>query len=72
MPILPDLYYKRLGTSAEALSARIMMVSFTVLLAGNFTASGFILLTVFDIVFSLEITVAARIVLTIPHIYPIK
>src|SRR5919206_783258 len=43
MLTLPDFYYRRFGNGAEGISSVLMMISFIVLVAGNFAASGFIL-----------------------------
>jgi solute:Na+ symporter, SSS family len=63
MLTLPDFYYRRFGNGAEGISAVLMMISFIVLVAGNFAASGFILSTVFGIDFFWAILIAAIIVL---------
>src|SRR5919202_734949 len=49
MLTLPDFYYRRYGNSAEGISAILMLISFIVLVAGNFAASGFILSSIFQI-----------------------
>ncbi len=61
---LPDFYYRRYGKAVEGPSALLMMLSFAVLVAGNFAASGFILEKVFGIDFLLGVFIAAMIVLT--------
>ncbi len=43
MLTLPDFYYRRFGTSVEGFSGMLMILSFMVLVAGNFAASGYIL-----------------------------
>src|SRR3990170_4940021 len=48
----------------EGISGILMMISFMVLVAGNFAASGFILERVFGIDFLLAVFIAAAIVLT--------
>jgi SSS family solute:Na+ symporter len=63
MLTLPDFYYRRFGNAAEGISGVLMMISFIVLVAGNFAASGFILSTVFGIDFIWAILIAAIIVL---------
>ncbi|HET8793292.1 MAG TPA: hypothetical protein VFM31_05830, partial [Nitrososphaeraceae archaeon] len=49
MLTLPDFYYRRYGVGTEGISSVIMMVSFIILVAGNFAAGGFILSTVLHI-----------------------
>ncbi|MFL6361196.1 MAG: sodium:solute symporter family transporter, partial [Nitrososphaeraceae archaeon] len=63
MLTLPDFYYRRFGNGAEGISAVLMMISFIVLVAGNFAASGFILSTVFHIDFLWAMLIAAIVVL---------
>jgi SSS family solute:Na+ symporter len=63
MLTLPDFYYRRFGNGAEGISGILMMISFIVLVAGNFAASGFILSTVLGIDFFWAILIAAIIVL---------
>src|ERR671923_1432090 len=63
MLTLPDFYYRRYGNGAEGISAVLMMISFIVLVAGNFAASGFILSTTLHIDFFWGILIAAIIVL---------
>jgi Na+/proline symporter len=60
---LPDFYYRRYGAATEGLSGIMMIVSFIILVAGNFAASGFILQLVFDIDFFPAMLIAATIVL---------
>ncbi|HEX9678238.1 sodium:solute symporter family protein [Nitrososphaera sp.] len=60
---LPDFYYRRFGNGAEGISGVLMMISFTVLVAGNFAASGFILEAVFGIDFFWAMMIAAVVVL---------
>ena len=60
---LPDFYFRRFGSGAEGISGILMMVSFIVLVAGNFAASGFILSTVLHIDFLWAMFIAAIIVL---------
>lgn len=61
---LPDFYFRRYGNGAEGISGILMIISFTVLVAGNFAASGLILQTVFGIDYLWAIIIAAAIVLT--------
>ncbi|HSA97749.1 MAG TPA: sodium:solute symporter family protein [Candidatus Nitrosotenuis sp.] len=61
---LPDYYFRRYGNGAEGISGILMRISFVVLVAGNFAASGFILQTVLGIPFLLGIIIAALVVLT--------
>jgi SSS family solute:Na+ symporter len=61
---LPDFYFRRYGKAVEGVSGILMMISFAVLVAGNFAASGFILEKVFGIDFLLAVFIAAMIVLT--------
>ena len=63
MLTLPDFYYRRFGNAAEGISGILMMISFIVLVAGNFAASGFILSTVLGIDFLWAMLIAAIIVL---------
>src|ERR671912_134970 len=63
MLTLPDFYYRRFGNASEGISGIIMMISFIVLVAGNFAASGFILSTVLGIDFIWAMLIAAIIVL---------
>src|SRR5919202_2618633 len=63
MLTLPDFYYRRYGNGAEGISAILMMISFIVLVAGNFAASGFILSSVFHIDFLWAMLIAAIVVL---------
>jgi SSS family solute:Na+ symporter len=63
MLTLPDFYYRRFGYGAEGISGILMVISFVVLVAGNFAASGFILSTVFGIDFIWAMLIAAIIVL---------
>jgi solute:Na+ symporter, SSS family len=63
MLTLPDFYFRRYGNGAEGISAILMMISFIVLVAGNFAASGFILSSVFHIDFLWAMLMAAIIVL---------
>ena len=60
---LPDYYYRRYGNASEGISGVLMIISFIVLVAGNFAASGFILQTVFGIDFFWGILIAALVVL---------
>src|SRR3989338_6159489 len=61
---LPDYYFRRYGNASEGISGILMIVSFIILVAGNFAASGFILQTVLGIPFLLAIIIAALVVLT--------
>lgn len=61
---LPDFYYRRYGNAVEGISGILMMISFVVLVAGNFAASGFILEKVLGIGFVPAMILAAGIVLT--------
>ena len=63
MLTLPDFYYRRFGNASEGISGILMMISFIVLVAGNFAASGFILSTVLEIDFIWAMLLAAIIVL---------
>jgi SSS family solute:Na+ symporter len=63
MLTLPDFYYRRYGNGSEGISAVLMMISFIVLVAGNFAASGFILSSVFHIDFIWAMLIAAIVVL---------
>src|SRR5919206_1306576 len=63
MLTLPDFYYRRFGNTSEGISGILMMISFIVLVAGNFAASGFILSTVLKIDFIWAMLLAAIIVL---------
>jgi Na+/proline symporter len=60
---LPDFYYRRFGSGPEAITSLIMVLSFIILVAGNFAASALILSTVFDIDFGLAVLIPALIVL---------
>jgi len=62
MITLPDFYFRRFGNGAEGISGVLMIVSFTVLVAGNLAASGFILQTVFGIDFFWGILISALVV----------
>ena len=61
---LPDYYYRRYGNASEGISSVLLIISFTVLVAGNFAASGFILQTVFGIDFFWGILLQHLVVLT--------
>jgi SSS family solute:Na+ symporter len=63
MLTLPDFYYRRFGNGSEAIASILMTISFIVLVAGNFAASGFILSTVLQIDFFWAMLLAAIIVL---------
>src|SRR5919109_1438670 len=60
---LPDFYYRRYGNGAEGISGILMMISFIVLVAGNFAASGFILSAVLGIDFFWAMLISAIVVL---------
>ena len=59
---LPDYYFRRFGNGAEGISGILMIVSFTILVAGNLAASGFILEVVFGIDYIWGITISALVV----------
>jgi len=59
---LPDFYFRRYGNGAEGISGILMIISFTVLVAGNLAACGFILDIVFGIDYIYGITIAALVV----------
>ena len=63
MLTLPDFYYRRFGKSPEAISSGLLMISFTILVAGNFAATGYILSTVLDIDLTWAILIGAVVVL---------
>lgn len=63
MITLPDFYYRRYGNGAEGISSVLMIISFTVLVAGNLAASGFILEVVFGIDYFWGILFSALVVL---------
>jgi len=63
MLTLPDFYYRRFGNGAEGISSVLMTISFIVLVAGNFAASGFILSTVLQIDFFWAMLITSIIVL---------
>jgi solute:Na+ symporter, SSS family len=63
MLTLPDFYYRRFGNGAEGISSILMTISFIVLVAGNFAASGFILSTVLQIDFFWAMLITSIIVL---------
>jgi solute:Na+ symporter, SSS family len=63
MLTLPDFYYRRFGAGPEGISGIIMMISFIVLVAGNFAASGYILSVVLHIDFLWAMLIAALVVL---------
>ncbi|MDQ3835994.1 MAG: sodium:solute symporter family protein [Thermoproteota archaeon] len=63
MLTLPDFYYRRFGNGAEGISSVLMTISFIVLVAGNFAASGFILSTVLQIDFLWAMLITSIIVL---------
>lgn len=59
---LPDFYFRRFGNGAEGISGVLMIISFTVLVAGNLAASGFILEIVFGIDYFWGILISALVV----------
>lgn len=63
MLTLPDFYYRRFGKGPESISSVLLMISFTVLVAGNFAATGYILSTVLNIDLTLAILIGAAVVL---------
>jgi solute:Na+ symporter, SSS family len=63
MLTLPDFYYRRFGNGAEGISSVLMTISFIVLVAGNFAASGFILSSVLQIDFFWAMLITSIIVL---------
>src|SRR5215510_14648984 len=63
MLTLPDFYYRRFGKGPENISTVLLMVSFTILVAGNFAATGFILQAVFGIDFLWAVLIGAIVVL---------
>jgi solute:Na+ symporter, SSS family len=63
MLTLPDFYYRRFGKAPEGISSILLMISFTILVAGNFAASGYILSTVLDIDLTWAILIGAAVVL---------
>jgi SSS family solute:Na+ symporter len=63
MLTLPDFYYRRFGNGSEGISSILMTISFIVLVAGNFAASGFILSTVLQIDFFWAMLITSIIVL---------
>lgn len=63
MLTLPDFYYRRFGKGPEAISSVLLMISFTILVAGNFAATGFILSSVLQIDFLWAVLIGAIVVL---------
>ena len=59
---LPDFYFRRFGNGAEGISGVLMIISFTILVAGNLAASGFILEVVFGIDYFYGILISALVV----------
>lgn len=59
---LPDFYFRRYGNGAEGISGVLMIISFTILVAGNLAASGFILEVVFGIDYFWGILISALVV----------
>lgn len=64
MLTLPDFYYRRYGNGPEGLSGLMLVISFIILVAGNFAASGFILSTVLGIDFFFAMFIVAGVVLS--------
>ncbi|MDX1373865.1 MAG: hypothetical protein R3321_15425, partial [Nitrososphaeraceae archaeon] len=64
MLTLPDFYYRRYGNGPEGLSGLMLVISFIILVAGNFAASGVILSTVLGIDFFFAMFIVAAIVLS--------
>lgn len=63
MLTLPDFYFRRFGNASEGISGILMMISFVVLVAGNFAATGYILSVVLHIDFIWAMLIGAIIVL---------
>ncbi len=63
MLTLPDFYYRRFGKGPEAISSGLLLISFTILVAGNFAATGYILSTVLNIDLTWAIFIGALVVL---------
>jgi Na+/proline symporter len=63
MLTLPDFYYRRFGKGPESISSVLLMISFTILVAGNFAATGYILSTVLEIDLTFAILIGAAVVL---------
>ena len=63
MLTLPDFYYRRFGKAPEGISSILLLISFTILVAGNFAATGYILSTVLQIDLTIAILIGALIVL---------
>jgi solute:Na+ symporter, SSS family len=63
MLTLPDFYYRRFGKGPEGISSVLLMISFTILVAGNFAATGFILSSVLQIDFLWAVLIGAIVVL---------
>jgi Na+/proline symporter len=63
MLTLPDFYYRRYGAATEGVSGILMIISFVILVAGNFAASGFILQLTFGVSFLQGMLIAAGVVL---------
>ena len=59
---LPDFYFRRYGNGAEGISGILMIISFTILVAGNLAASGIILELVFGIDYIWGIAISAIVV----------
>ena len=62
MITLPDFYFRRFGNGAEGISGVLLIISFTILVAGNLAASGFILEVVFGIDYFWGILISALVV----------
>ena len=59
---LPDFYFRRYGNGAEGISGILMIISFTILVAGNLAASGIILELVFGIDYIWGIVISALVI----------
>jgi len=59
---LPDFYFRRYGNGAEGISGILMIISFTVLVAGNLAACGLILQIVFGIDYFYGILISSLVV----------
>ncbi len=59
---LPDFYFRRFGNGAEGISGILMIISFTILVAGNLAACGIILQLVFGIDYLWGIIISALVV----------
>ncbi len=59
---LPDFYFRRYGNGAEGISGILMIISFTVLVAGNLAACGLILQIVFGIDYFYGILISSLVI----------